>query len=73
MGLGGISEISLKDARGNAEQWRNAARDGVVPVKERGHLRRVAARNLHILKDIAEDAFESRKAELKVTGWRTMV
>lgn len=68
MGLGGIADISLKDARSKAEQWRNVARDGVDPIKERERLRRVAARNMHLLKDIAEDAFESRKAELKGDG-----
>lgn len=68
MGLGGIADISLKDARSKAEQWRNTARDGVDPIKERERLRRVAARNMHLLKDIAEDAFESRKAELKGDG-----
>ena len=68
MGLGGMTDISLKKARSEAERWRRLAHDGVDPIKERERLRRVAARNLHLLKDIAADAFESRKAELKGDG-----
>ena len=68
MGLGSASAVSLKEARESAERWRGSVRDGSDPIKERERLRREAARNLHLLKDIALDAFESRKAELKGDG-----
>jgi integrase len=38
------------------------------PIKERDRRRREAASSIHLLKDVAEDAFESRKAELKGDG-----
>ncbi|RVJ07889.1 site-specific integrase [Sinorhizobium meliloti] len=68
MGLGSAAEVSLKEAREAAEQWRRVARSNVDPIKERERLRREAARNLHLLEDVAKDAFESRKAELKGDG-----
>ncbi len=68
MGLGSASKISLKDARTTAAKWRNLAAQEVDPIKERERERRVSARNLHVLNDIAADAFESRKAELKGDG-----
>ncbi|RVD26596.1 site-specific integrase [Mesorhizobium sp. M4B.F.Ca.ET.017.02.2.1] len=68
MGLGSWIEVSLKEARDSAERWRGTLRTGVDPIKERDRLKREAARNLHLLKDIADDAFEARKAELKGEG-----
>ena len=68
MGLGSISEVSLKEARETADKWRSVTRSNVDPIKERERQRREAAKNLHILKDIALDAFETRKAELKGDG-----
>lgn len=68
MGLGSMSEVSLKEARGSAEKWRAKVRDNQDPIKERERERREAARNMHLLKDVALDAFESRKAELKGDG-----
>lgn len=68
MGLGSLQHVSLKEAREVAEKWRALARRGVDPVKERQRLARVAARNMHSLRDIAQDAFESRKADLKDDG-----
>lgn len=68
MGLGSAADVSLKEAREAAEQWRKIARSNVDPIKERERLRREAARNLHLLEDVAKDAFESRKAELKGDG-----
>ena len=68
MGLGSAIEISLKDARTTAAKWRNLAAQEVDPIKQRKKDRRTAQRNLHILTDIATDAFESRKAELKGDG-----
>ena len=68
MGLGGVADVSLKDARAAAAKWRGMAEQEVDPIKKRERERREAARNLHVLNDIAADAFESRKAELKGDG-----
>lgn len=68
MGLGGFPSVSLKKARENAERFRALARAGNDPIKDRQKHRQEALSRLHILADIAEDAFESRKAELKGDG-----
>lgn len=68
MGLGSLSDVSLKDARQEADRWRAMVRQGVDPIKERQRQKRESARNRHLLKDIAIDAFEARKAELKGDG-----
>ena len=43
-------------------------RQGLDPIKQREKDKRHAVRNLHVLRDVALDAFESRKAELKGDG-----
>lgn len=68
MGLGNLAQVSLKEARETADRWRAIVRAGKDPIKERERERREAARNIHLLKDIAKDAFEARKAELKGDG-----
>jgi integrase len=68
MGLGSLSEVSLKEARRAADAQRQLVRQNKDPIKERQRLKREAARNLHLLRDVARDAFESRKAELKGDG-----
>ncbi|WP_409362043.1 tyrosine-type recombinase/integrase [Bartonella heixiaziensis] len=68
MGLGALRDVSLKQARELATQWRFVLREGRDPIKEREKQKRETMRNLHYLKDIAVDAFESRKAELKDDG-----
>ena len=68
MGLGSATHVSLKEARETASECRKVVRAGMDPIKERARKRRLAARNIHMLKDIAEDAFEARKAELKGDG-----
>lgn len=68
MGFGSVSDVSLKEAREAAEKWRACLLRGLDPIKERERERREAERRLHLLKEIAEDAFESRKAELKGDG-----
>ncbi len=68
MGLGSTQDVSLKDARVAAAKWRALAAKDVDPVKQREKERREALRNLHLLNDIAADAFESRRAELKGDG-----
>lgn len=59
MGLGALTDVSLKEAREAAEKWWATVRENKDPIKERERLRREAARNMHLLKDIAVDAFES--------------
>lgn len=68
MGLGSVSVVSLKEAREAADRYRALVRDNIDPIKDRERQKREAARNLHFLNDIALDAFESRKAELKGDG-----
>ncbi len=68
MGLGSVSEVSLKEAREAADKQRALVRQGVDPIRERQRVKLEAIRNLHSLRDIALDAFESRKAELKDDG-----
>lgn len=68
MGLGPLNSVKLAEARQEAEKWRAVVRQGKDPIKERERQKREAEQNLHILSDIARDAFESRKAELKGDG-----
>jgi integrase len=68
MGLGSVQDVTLKDARNLAAKWRGLAAAEIDPIKQREKERREALRNLHLLKDIAADSFESRKAELKGDG-----
>ncbi len=68
MGLGALRDVSLKQARECANQWRSVLREGRDPIKERNKQKREAVSNLHYLKDIALETFESRKTELKGDG-----
>ncbi|WP_019223351.1 tyrosine-type recombinase/integrase [Bartonella rattaustraliani] len=68
MGLGALRDVSLKQARELATGWRSVLREGRDPIKERNKQKREAISNLHYLKDIALETFESRKAELKGDG-----
>lgn len=68
MGLGAYPAVSLAEARRQAEDARAKTRDNLDPIRERERARRAATRNMHLLKDVALDAFESRKAELKGDG-----
>ncbi len=68
MGLGSALDVSLKEAREQAEKWRKVVRQDKDPIKERERLRREAARERHTLAVVAEKTFEARKAELKGDG-----
>lgn len=68
MGLGAYPRVSLKEARLEADKWRRVSQQGKDPIKHRQAAQRDAERNMHVLNDIALDAFESRKAELKGDG-----
>lgn len=63
MGMGNLAQVSLKEARESADRWRGIVRAGKDPIRERERERREAARNIHLLKDIAQDAFEARKSK----------
>ena len=67
MGLGAYPAVSLAEARRKAESARAQCRNNLDPIKERERARE-AARNLHLLAEVAVDTFESRKAELKGDG-----
>ncbi len=58
----------FKKERELANQWRSVLYEGRDPIKEREKQKREAISNLHYLKDIALETFESRKAELKGDG-----
>lgn len=66
MGLGPYPAVSLKEARLEAEKWRAVVRTGQDPIKLREKQRRDAERNMHLLQDVARDAFESRTRRPKV-------
>lgn len=68
MGLGAFPSVSLAEARRRADDARAKVRDNIDPIKDRDRSKRDAARKWHLFKDIALDAFESRKAELKGDG-----
>ena len=68
MGLGSFNEVSLKQAREQAEQWRSIAREGKDPIKERDRLAKEAEKNAYTLRAVAEEAYEARKAQLKHNG-----
>ena len=68
MGLGPISQVTLKEAREQAAAARAAVRLGKDPIKERQKQRQEALRSSHTLAEVALDAFEARKSSLKGDG-----
>jgi integrase len=68
MGLGGYPALGLAEARKVADLWRTVAKQGRDPIKEREAEERAARREDISLSVITEDAFETRKAELKDDG-----
>lgn len=68
MGLGPFPAVTLAQARRDAERWRAVVREGHDPIKERERERREAKRAGHLLRDVATDAFEARRADLKSDG-----
>ena len=68
MGLGSGQDVTLKEARQLAEHWNKVKRSGKDPIKERKRLEREAERDDHTLRRLAEETFETRKAELKGDG-----
>ena len=68
MGLGSLTEVSLKEARTEAERWRKVAAAGLDPIRERERLRREAAAERPTLAHVAHECFDARKAQLKGDG-----
>jgi integrase len=68
MGLGPYPAVSLSEARQKATDARAQVRQGIDPINDRERKKREAVRNLHRFKEVALDAFESRKAQLKGDG-----
>ncbi len=65
MGLGGWPRVGLGDARRAAEAARRLVDDRVDPISAR-KLKTKASH--HLLRDIAKDCFDARKAELRGEG-----
>ena len=68
MGLGGLVSVSLKDAREIAAECRGMVARGNDPIIYRARQKREAEHGQNLLREVALDAFESRKAELKGDG-----
>ena len=68
MGLGGLSAVSLRDAREIAAEYRGLVARDIDPIEHRRAKRRDASRDRLLLRGVALDAFESRKADLKGDG-----
>ncbi len=66
MGLGRWPDVSIAEAREKAEAARRAAREGKDPLFERAKSKRVA--KPLTVKEVIDDCFEARKAELKGEG-----
>ena len=68
MGLSAFPTVTLKEARESAGKWRRLVRDGKDPISERDKLSASGKLNMSLLQDVALDAYESRKAELREDG-----
>lgn len=68
MGLGGLGDVSLAQARQAADRWRAVKAAGRDPIRERERLAREEARSDHTLAVMTAEAFEARKADLKGDG-----
>lgn len=68
MGLGPFPDVSLAEARDAASEYRAQLRKGLDPIHEKRRAVETARRNSHLLKDVALEAFEARKAELRGDG-----
>ncbi|MAE89536.1 MAG: integrase [Pelagibaca sp.] len=68
MGLGPWPDVPLSEAREKADAARQEVRNGQDPIRARTERRRDAQRSLHLFRDIARDAYEARKSELKGDG-----
>lgn len=68
MGLGNGNDVSLKDARGLASEYRKLAKQGIDPINFRLAEKRALLKPGKSLAEIATAAYEAKKAELKNDG-----
>lgn len=68
MGLGGIADVSLKEARELAAKYRKLSKAGIDPIDARLSEKRAQSTNKNTLEEIALSAYEARKASLKNDG-----
>ncbi len=66
MGLGRWPDVSIAEARGKADAARRLCRDGKDPLFERARVSK--AKKPLTFKEVVDDCFEARKAELKGEG-----
>lgn len=68
MGLGSIRKITLADARKRRNECEALLSEGVDPQAERERRKRAASHSLKTFAEVAESAFESKRAEIKGEG-----
>ena len=68
MGLGSLIEVSLKEARELAAEYRKLAKQGIDPISKRQAQRRELLRPEGNLTTIAALAYKAKKSELKNDG-----
>lgn len=68
MGLDGIPEVSLKQARDLAAQWRSVIASGRDPIKERNATEKIRRKADTTLATVTRETFEARQAELRGAG-----
>lgn len=66
MGLGRWPDVSIAEARGKADEARRLCRDGKDPLFERARISKI--KKPLTFKEVIDDCFEARKAELKGEG-----
>ena len=68
MGLGGANDVSLKEARELASEYRKLAKQGIDPINFRLAEKRALLKPGKSLTEVASAAYEAKKAELKNDG-----
>ena len=68
MGLGNCNDVSLREARELASEYRKLAKQGIDPIKFRIAEKRALLKPGRSLTKIATAAYEAKKAELKNDG-----
>ena len=68
MGLGNARDVSLKEARELASEYRKFAKQGIDPIKLRLAEKRASLKPGSSLTEVATAAYEAKKAELKNDG-----
>ena len=68
LGLAGYPSVSLQEARETAEKWRRVIREGKDPKQQRAQERAQLAPRVHTFGQIAAEAFDVIKVDLKADG-----